>query len=149
MKDKKKTTTRARGLAFQRWIRDWLQEKDWLVHNQTPSGRMIYIKNKPKPIFVSQRNDIFGCFDLIAKKMNHDTLWIQATLHKSLKAKIETIDEDARKYFTVSDDIQIWIKRETGAIDIYWLEPNFGKWELLGKILRRKFYMSEGVSYEF
>jgi len=136
MKNKRKS-----GLAFQRWIRDWLQEKGWLVHNQTPAGRIIVVKGERK--YVSQRNDIFGCWDLIAKKPDRSALYIQATSHKSLKEKIKQIDEVGMKYFK-GDDVQIWLKRETGIIDIY-----NASGDNIGKIIRRKFFSSEGITYEF
>jgi len=138
MKQKSKRTS---GLAFQRWCKEWLEPKGWLIHNQTPAGRMIVIKGKK--IFISQRNDLFGIFDLICKKENKKTLFIQATLHKSLKEKIKQIDEVGMKYFK-DDDVQIWLKRETGVIDIF--NP-YG--DNLGKIIRRKFFSSEGIEYEF
>jgi len=137
----KQKSTRQSGLAFQRWCKAWLESKGWLVHNQTPAGRMIVIKGKK--IFISQRNDIFGCFDLIAKKSDKKTLWIQVTLHKSLKEKVKQIDEIGLKYFK-DDDVQIWLKRETGVIDIY--NP-YG--DQIGKILRRRYFKAEKINFEF
>lgn len=132
---------RQSGLDFQRWIKAWLEERNWLVHNQVPIGRMIVVKGKK--IFISQRNDLFGCFDLICKKENRPTLWIQATLHKSLKEKVDKMIDCLEGCFK-DDNVQIWLKRETGVIDIY--DP-YG--DNIGKIIRRKFYSAEGINYEF
>jgi len=137
----KQKSKRASGLAFQGWIKAWLEEKGWLVHNQTPAGRIIVIKGKK--IFISQRNDLFSCFDLCCKKEDRKTLWIQATLHKSLKEKIKQIDEVGLKYFK-DDDVQIWLKRETGVIDVF--NP-YG--DNLGKIIRKKYFKAEGINFEF
>ena len=134
-------TRRQSGLEFQRWIKAWLEEKNWLVHNQIPVGKIIKIKNKP--IYISQRNDLFGAFDLVAKKPDKPTLWIQATLHKSIKEKVKKIDAIEMKYF-LNDDVQIWLKRETGVIDIY------NPWgDNIGKIIRRKFFCTEGIVYKY
>lgn len=166
MKDKKKPSTRATGLAFQRWIRDWLIERDYTAHNLPPCGKMIF--SKGKKFYVSTKNDIFGC-DLIAKKSNQKTLWIQATKHKSLKLK----QQEILKYIwnLNIDDVQIWIKRDSGTIDIYYLKypidykhlidnvpqetidalmKTCGDYfQMIGKIIRRKFYQSEGITYDY
>jgi hypothetical protein len=146
-------TARQKGLAFQRWIKSWLEERDWIVHNQTPMGRMIKIK--AKRIFISQRNDIFGC-DLLALKEANRLLFIQATLDSNIKRKVEEL----QKYFQVKKypfelDVQIWMKVEKDTINLktvhfYGLDvkTNFLVWDI-GKIIRKKFFKSEGIDYEF
>ena len=98
-----------------------------------------------KKFFVSQRNDIFGC-DLICKKMNK-TLWIQCTMdgHKGRKL------EELLKYpWSISDDVQVWIKRKDGSTDILRVDmQGDGNLEPIGKIIRRKLYCTEGVVYGY
>jgi len=145
----KQKSKRASGLAFQRWIKAWLEEKGWFVHNQTPAGRMIVIKGKK--IFISQRNDIFGC-DLICLKEERKLLFIQATLDSNLKRKIDEL----KKYFSVKKypyevDVQVWLKTEKGEINIKQINifPEREIVVILGKIIRKKFYSLEGIEYEF
>jgi len=148
-------STRASGLAFQRWIKKWLEEREYQVHNFTPKGKLLFIKGKK--VYVSVKNDVFGC-DLIAKKPKLKTLWIQATEHKSLKLKQQELLKHAWNLGV--DDVQIWIKRETGIIDIYEMKytvrkPNYQKlkteeyFRKIGHIIRRKFFQREGVTYAF
>lgn len=159
-------STRASGLAFQRWIKKWLEEKEYQVHNLIPKGKLLFIKGKK--VYVSMKNDVFGC-DLIAKKRDQKTLWIQATEHKSLKLKQQEIIKYIWNHNI--DDVQIWIKRESGMIDIYYLKYPIDykhlidkvpqetiddlmktcgdHFEKLGHILRRKFYKSEEVTYDY
>jgi len=143
------TTKRQKGLEFQRWIKKWLEEKDWTVHNQTPMGKMIFVKGKK--IFISQRNDIFGC-DLICKKPNTKTLWIQATLDSGISRKIDELHKYSWNLDV--DDVQIWLKRKDKKIDIFtplitWSTPDGIQYGLTGHIIRRKFYCAEGFDYAF
>lgn len=141
---------RQTGLEFQNWIKKWLEERGWIVHNQTPVGKMIFIKGKK--IFVSQRNDIFGC-DLIARKEKR-LLWIQGSLDSHIQKRIEAF-EQYFKGLLGNEDLMIWIKTDKGInIKSLYYIYNFEISESLrdidiGKIIRRKFYSSEGVSFEF
>jgi len=138
------TNKRASGLAFQRWIRDWLTEKGWTVHNQPPNTKMIKIKGKP--VFISRDNDIFNCIDLMCRKPDRMPLNIQATLHTGLGKKIEVLE---RVPWSLAEDVQIWMKRENGVIDVKQLLSGMGKTVDLGKIIRRKWYAAEGIGFQF
>lgn len=137
---------REKGLAFQRWIKKFLEGRDWIVHNQTPTGRMIKIKGKT--IYVSQKNDIMGS-DLIARQW--DTvygftrlIWIQATLDSNVQKRVD----EFRKYFKSTmyhEDLQIWMKTKSGEINIkrvIILDTEVSVQDY-GKIIRGKFYQSE------
>ena len=137
------TTKREKGNAFQRWIKAWLEEKGWTVHNQAPQGKMIR-SNIGRPIFISVRNDIFG-MDIIAKRMNK-TLWIQATLDTG---KTRKLDEILKYPWSIHDDVQIWMKRKTGIIDIFKLDIQANELIPLGKIMRRIFYVLPGWPYGY
>lgn len=124
-------SNRQKGNEFQREIKVYLTKEGWVVHNQTPGGR--YNLNR----------DIFGC-DLIAKKMNK-TLWIQATMdsHKTRKLK-----EILRFPWSLSDDVQIWMKREN-SIDIFRVDIETGVLEYLGKLIQGKLKCTKGVVYGY
>lgn len=143
-----KDTRREKGLKFQKWVKDWLKELGWTVHNQKPVGRMLKIKDKKtkkiKTIYVSQRNDILGCIDLVAKKENKPTLWIQATLHTGVGEKKKALQTVP---WGKEDMVQVWVKREDGHVDIFMLGCD--SLHLIGKIIRRKFYKGEYVVWEF
>jgi len=137
---KKKKNTRKRGLDFQRWIKGWLEERGWMVHNETPSTRPFYDKKKKKLIFISHRNDIFKCIDLIAKKDSR-TLWIQATLHKSVKDKVEKLKEVP---WADNDEVFVFQKIDRQEIIIWRYSPVREVAEEAGRIKRRVFYPKEG-----
>ena len=139
------TNKRASGAAFQRWIKDFLIEKGWDVHNQTSSVKMVFIKGKKT--YVSHRNDILGAIDLLCKKADRETLWIQATLDSGLGRKTEKIK--AVQFDDLYDDVQVWMKRADKGVDVFLWSSIEEKTILLGKIIRRKFYASEGIDYQF
>jgi len=142
----KQKSKRQKGLEFQRWIKAWLEEKGWLIHNQTPAGRMIVIKGKK--IFISQRNDIWGT-DLLCRK-KYRMLWIQATLDSKVTKRVEAYLSYFKSLFD-GEELQIWIKTPKGEINIkqcFWNQGAFLTRDI-GKIIRRKFYCSEGINYEF
>jgi len=125
-------SNRQKGNEFQREIKVYLTREGWAVHNQTPGGR--YNLNR----------DIFGC-DLIAKKMNK-TLWIQATMdgHKARKLK-----ELLRYPWSLSDNVQIWMKRGDGSITIFKLDMETASARLLGKLVRGKLHCAKGIIYGY
>lgn len=146
-------TKREKGNAFQRWVKDWLEERGWLIRNFPMTSRMIKIKGKM--IFVKQNNDVFGC-DLIARK-DRRCLWVQATLDSSVTKRQEEFERYLLKFDMLpGEDFLIWMKNEKGEINVkfVFMQANHTKGDHIGimdigKIIRRKFYCSEGVNYEF
>lgn len=155
-------TKREKGNEFQRWIKDWLEERGWAVYNQAPCGKMIKIKGRK--IFISQRNDIFGC-DIIARRdrkkesnsnFSMATLWIQATLDSNVSRKVEEL----KKYpwgSSLESRPQIWMKNNKGEVNIKELVIYYDQFTKanvyetidIGKIIRRKFYKCERINFEF
>jgi len=133
--------SRDKGKKYQAWVKNWLEDRGFTVHDQPTASKMIRIKDKItgeyKVIYVSVRNDIFGIVDLIAKKKNERTLWIQATMNTSMKKKREKLS--AIPWNFEGDCVQFWIKRSPGKTDVYELNVN-GEFYLIGKILNRHFY---------
>jgi len=135
---KRSTNKRKKGLDFQDWIKKFLEEKGWTVHNQRPVGKLVG-KN-----YISQRNDIFGCVDLIAKKENKPTIWIQASLSPNLEKRLKEFLQ-LGNIWNSEDLVQVWIKRKSGLVDIFQV---FGtELHLVGKIIRRKFYKLKNFEF--
>ena len=135
--------SRQKGKLYQSWIKKWLEDRGFFVHDQPTASKMIRIKDKLtgeyKPMYVSTRNDIFGIIDLIAKKKDTRTLWIQATMNTSMKKKKEKLCEIPWNF--EGDCVQFWIKRSPGKTDVYELRSD-GTFELVGKILNRNYYVA-------
>lgn len=111
----KKKSSREKGNDFQRWIRDWLRDRSWTVHNFPMISRPpIEVSDPKKPgrkklIWLSQDNDVFGC-DLIAMKGSR-RIWIQSSLDEHIQRRLDTF----AKYFdeiSPGEDLMLWIKRE-------------------------------------
>jgi hypothetical protein len=133
---------RQKGKLYQDWIKKWLMERGFHVHDQPTASKLIRIKDKLtgeyKVMYVSVRNDIFGIIDLIAKKSDTKTLWIQATMNTSMKKKKEKLVAIPWNFET--DCVQFWIKRSPGKTDIFELRDDGIFFELVGKILNRHYY---------
>lgn len=112
---KKKKSLREKGNDFQRWIRDWLRDRSWTVHNWPMISRSpITIPDKKNPrikklIWLPQDNDVFGC-DLVAMKGSR-RIWIQSSLDEHIQRRL---DEFAKFWDEIapSEDLMLWIKRE-------------------------------------
>lgn len=149
-KEEEMTTTVERGTKFRKWVEDWLKERMFKVHNQPHMSKRIIVRDKKtgelKEIWVRKKIDIFGC-DILAMKGDR-VIWIQTTLDPHIDRRIKELI----KYFEFTrHDVQIWIKTGPGQVNIkkidFFRDPMVDI--DLGKILRKKYYSSEGVSYEF
>ena len=103
---------------------------------------MIFVNGEK--IYVSVDNDVWGS-DLVCRK-NGKLLWIQATLDSGVTKRVD----EFRKYFhqfLPGEELQLWQKNDKGEINI----KQIGLCTAIeiGKIIRRKFYSSEGMNYEF
>ncbi len=141
--------TRATGARYQDWICDWLEKKGWITHNQKTVSKQIKVRDKNtgglRDIWVSARQDLFGIFDIIAKK-DGVTLWIQATAHKSLKEKVDKINAPKLTYSS-SEYPMVWMKRDTYNHDLYIIKD--GESSHLGKIIKRAFFVAQGMEQTF
>jgi len=132
------STKRDKGLGFQRWIQKWLEERGWIVHNETPSAKPIYTKKGM--VWVSRKTDIFNCVDLIAKK-DYRTLWIQATLDSSIGRKVEKLKNIP---WAPGDEVFIFQKINRTEIVVKRYSPFRQVAEEVGRIRNRVFYPKEG-----
>lgn len=76
------TSKRAKGSAFQRWVKAWI-EKNYegsVVHNQPTQNPITFIKDGKVVYKNPKGNDIFGCIDLIAIVPGCAPIFIQATM---------------------------------------------------------------------
>ena len=152
---KKKKSLREIGNDFQRWIRDWLRDRCWTVHNfpmiSRPPIEIPDLKNprRKKLIWLSQDNDVFGC-DLIARK-GGQILWIQSSLDEHIQRRLDTF----ALYFDEigpGEDLMLWIKREKWIsvfiIKIQHQQPAKGRMLYIapgGKIIRGKWNPDPGI----
>ncbi|MCK4760502.1 MAG: hypothetical protein KAT69_10665 [Candidatus Aminicenantes bacterium] len=150
---KKKMSLREKGNSFQRWIRDWLRDRGWTVHNFPMISRPpITIADKKNPrlkklIWLPQDNDVFGC-DLIAMKGSR-RIWIQSSLDEHIQRRL---DEFAKYWDEIapSEDLMLWIKREKW-ISVFTIGPRGARENKIlflapgGKIIRGKWEPDPGI----
>ncbi len=147
------TSTRQLGINYQNWIESWLLEKfpGAAVHNLKPFATKITCfackgngcgKCKGKgDIFISQRQDLFGCVDIVAvlPKDCGRPLFIQATLHTGLGKKLKDLSAVPWDFLHVH--VQIWHKRSDGVTIIHKVYNHEGvlAYRKIGEIFRRKY----------
>ena len=125
---RKKPSTRTKGIAFERRSEGILIDYGWMVHNSPPSKKAWL---DPETGELHTRNvdvDIFGCIDLIAKKPEEKTLWIQCGEPKSFAQKKR--DLAVVPWTLEIDEVQIWLKMPDRQIKIYRLEDIIGDFEI-------------------
>lgn len=127
-------STRQSGNQFQNWCAAWLEEQGYSVHNQKTVAKLIRTQ-KHGLIWISQRNDIFGC-DIIAMRWGDKPLFIQATLHSAVQKRLDEL----KKYSWPLDYVivEVWQKKDK-QVNI----KRFDGEDLVeyGKIIRRKLYL--------
>lgn len=118
-----------KGTAFQRWCRNWLVEQGYDVHNQSTAGKQVRvprtqlvpgagrsyekvkIKGEYDTIWLSQRNDIFGC-DLIAMRFREKPRYIQCTEHTGIQKRYA---EFAKYHWPLEHcQVELWTKTGRG-----------------------------------
>lgn len=127
-----------KGNDFQDWCSALILElfPAASVHNQKSVAKAIPIKDpktgKIEVRWVSQRNDIFGCIDLIVMRRTGFT-WIQCTMDRGIGRKLNDL---ATVPWPDNADVQLWVKRGPGLVDIF--QYSFGGLVPFAKIARRK-----------
>lgn len=134
---------RQSGNLFQDWIAKWIKKQFPLaeVHNQKTVAKLIKVRDKKtgqlKDIWISQRNDILGCVDLIVIIPSKQTLFIQATLHTGVAKRVKQLAKVPWDFEHCT--IQLWQKKKPGEIHI----KRFDGRELhdFARIIRGKYYV--------
>ena len=96
---------RAKGNRLENEVKEIFKSQGFTVHKTYPS--LIY--NRKTGRYFCRSNDVFECFDLICKKKNEPTYWVQVTndmKNKSNKEK-KILERDI---FNFEDRVEIWIK---------------------------------------
>jgi len=126
-----------KGRRFELWVRDWLKAQGYAVYlagkKAAKIGGQVIFKG----------DDIFGC-DMVAisdkpPHHQHKIRFIQASLHGGKKKRLEKITGLPWPLDCAS--VELWLKPDS-TINVNKLSPN-GKFELMGKIIKRKFYRIE------
>jgi hypothetical protein len=140
MKNRSKT-----GNAFQDWIQKWILEnyRGSAVHNQKSVAKVIKLRD-PKTgqlvdRWVSQRNDILGCIDLIWVDAMGFVTFIQATADTGISRKVKELAQ-VHWNFGRGYNVELWVKRAAGKADIMRLagRSDFPSLIKIGSIIRRK-----------
>lgn len=110
------------------------------IHNQKSVARFMPTIGR----WISQRNDILGCIDIICISPIDKPLFIQCTAHKSFTEKLKDISKVPWDLFHT--DVEIWMKREPGRTEIRRLVKVNGEWMLkeIGEIIKRKLVLKLG-----
>ena len=111
-----------KGNAFQDWCVKWIMKNypRSVCHNQKAVAKAIPIvdpKTKKREVrWVSQRNDIFGCIDLIWVLPDAPIIWVQCTTDQHIERK----EKDLRSVpWPPNTNVQLWLKRPDKRVDIY------------------------------
>jgi len=125
-----KKSKKQSGTEFEKYLENFFLDRGWQVHRSRRSYQRFggFVR--------SNTNDVFGCIDLILKKKDKKTVWIQATKHSGLKQKIKDLSE-VKWNFNV-DQVLLIIKRKN-YIDIK--EFREGQLYDIGKIVRGQLFM--------
>ena len=102
---------RRKGIKVQNAFEKILLKWGYQVHNQKPVATLIQIpkrgyyskpsyrpedriikrEDKTELMWISRRNDIFGCIDIVAIKPGEKTLWVQVTADRGVLRKLKKI----------------------------------------------------------
>ena len=137
VKARKRRNCRARGNAFQDRCTSYLETEGYSVHNQKTASRAIPIKGKI--VWVSQRNDVFGAFDLVAVRAGEKVRFIQVTLDSSVAKRIKEVSgiQWPLEFMTV----ELWQGRDRAEVAVSLFDG--AGFRESGRYLRGVFYQKE------
>ena len=99
-KPKRKVNTSKKGTNIELAAIKLLEAEGYKVHRCVRTGV------KRGPLYFSQSNDVFGCIDLVAKKLGARTRWIQVTADSGIGRKKKDLDEVP--WDPAHDSVEIW-----------------------------------------
>lgn len=130
-----KENRRAKGLAYQRWVKAWIEENmpGSIVHNQ-PMNHFCIAPGK----WVCRSNDILGCIDVIAIVPNGKPMFIQCTMDGHIEKRFQELIKVPWSFWHT--DVELWVKNKKGATVCKRLMQVNGKLILadISRIERRK-----------
>ena len=129
---------RKKGNKAELWVQKFLEKDGWIVHR----ARQSYFKDNKGKIY-TRSNDIFGVFDLIAKKRRHKTRWIQVAIGYKKSVKEKKMLDVIKKIEGGDDNFEIWLKVKKDEWKIYMYEPVVDKFVEIAKIERGKWYIKK------
>jgi hypothetical protein len=105
-KKRKRRSTTARGQQLQQHAKRILESRGYAV---AVAGNVIAWTPPPVRRPITRQHDLFGCIDLIAKKRDHVTLFVQVTDKGHRRAREHKCTPFARDYTSNdTDSVQVW-----------------------------------------
>jgi len=131
-----KNCKRKKGNQAELWVQKFLEKQGWIIHRARQS--YYQVGNK---IF-TRSNDIFNCFDLIAKKSDEPTRWIQVAVGYKKSHKLKKFKQIVPKIVGCGDVFELWLKTKSSEWKIYEFDLKKNDFVEIGKIERGKFYVN-------
>lgn len=78
---------RSKGNTYEKEVQRILESEGWLVERALP--KFVYIPGRKFPISTS--HDFFSAWDLVCKKANNPTLWVQVSTWEHASTKREQV----------------------------------------------------------
>lgn len=130
-----------KGNQFQDWCAAWILKTTpgSVVHNQKAVAKTIKIRNpntgQLEDRWVSQRNDILGCIDVLWIDPAGRITFVQCTMDTGVGRKLAELKKIPWNLGVCH--VEVWVKREPGRVDImqYQSDKKLGK---ITTILRGK-----------
>ena len=97
---RRKGNTSSKGTRVELMAIKLLEAEGYRVHRCVRTGQ------KRGPFYVSQSNDVFGCIDLVAKRLGQRTRWIQVTADSGIGRKRREMEEVP--WDPQFDSVEIW-----------------------------------------
>jgi hypothetical protein len=97
---KRRVNTSSKGTQVELAAIKLLEAEGYKVHRCVRTGQ------KRGPLWISQSNDVFGCIDLVAKKVGQRTRWIQVTADSGIGRKRREMDDIP--WDSMHDSVEIW-----------------------------------------
>jgi hypothetical protein len=92
---------KSKGNQFERWAMKYLEEQGYVVHRAQSQAVNV------GTFHVSRSNDIFHCIDLVAKRANERTRWIQVT-SENVGIGIKAKKMEQVPWCSEHDSVEIW-----------------------------------------
>lgn len=109
-----------KGNQYEREVRDILEAQGWHVEGQ--HRKVMWIKDKftGQMKMIMSGRDIYGC-DLIAKKQDFKTKWIQVSTVPQKSAKERQVMEFP--WTLAHEDVELWLRIDgKRAFRVFWMD---------------------------